>query len=177
MTRLLVALCCSLSLWLSGCSDSSSSSADPPSPAPMITESTAEPSPTATPTPDGPIEFAKGWVALLQELNATGNPTQLLRASHGCTGCEEVAHNIEAIYDAGGWIQSDGYDVVDPVRVIRKTDHATTLRLTIAVGASRYKKSAEAPLEATDAAESPFECVVGRVGSKLKMLDFYRIPG
>jgi hypothetical protein len=106
--RFLAALICCGLLSLSGCSDDSSSSADPPSPTPTASTSDASP----TPEPETPEEFVRRWVEVDREMQNSGDTQGFRSISKGCTPCKGLADQVEQIYDAGGYVKTDGLEIL-----------------------------------------------------------------
>ncbi len=109
MKRLLAALACCGLLSLSACSDDSSSSADPPTTAPTSASS----DPTSTPTDEGetPEEFVRRWVEVDRQMQNSGDTDEYRQITKGCTACKGVADQVEAIYEAGGYVKTDGWQI------------------------------------------------------------------
>jgi hypothetical protein len=107
--RVLIALCCLLSLLLSGCSDSSSSlsSADPP----PHTPSSSSPAPSPTEEPETPEEFVRRWVDADNEMQNTGETAKYRKLSSLCRPCIEVADQVERYYAAGGYVKTEGWTI------------------------------------------------------------------
>lgn len=89
---------------------------DNPTPAPL-------PSPTQTETkttepvdkdPSTPEEFLSLFVTTLNASISTGD-TESFRGlfTKACSSCETITRNIEAVYDAGGSVESDGWELRD----------------------------------------------------------------
>lgn len=87
------------------------------SPSPSSTEPTSEPAPTMPAEAEGPSRaaakaFVRHYVELMNHATATGNTAPLRSASdQSCTSCSAVIERIEAVYSAGGSIESDGWRV------------------------------------------------------------------
>jgi len=103
--RFLAALTCCGLLALSSCSDESSSSADPPSPTPTSTSSEPSPSQEA----ETPEEFVRRWVDADTHMQNTGDGADYREMSPECPNCLEYADYIEGIWDAGGYVKTDGW--------------------------------------------------------------------
>lgn len=64
-------------------------------------------------TPEGAVAFAEHWLGLFREAENTGDTVPLREASaSACESCTRFAVEIDAIYGAGGAIQSDGWRLV-----------------------------------------------------------------
>ena len=170
MPRLLIALCCLVSLCLSGCSDSSSSSAssDPPSP------SSSSPSPSPTEQPETPEAFVRRWVELANQLGRDGNPAPLLEASHRCDDCTSIATGVAEIYAGGGWIRGGDWRLVGAIEL---EDHGprVTCNFRLAVEAGRYKASEDSPIQDTPGGTATIRATITKVGGAFKMNEFVRL--
>jgi hypothetical protein len=105
--RFLAALTCCGLLSLAACSDDSSSSADPPSPTPTASSSSTEPSPT--PDAETPEEFVRRWVDADTHMQNTGDGDDYRDMSAKCPNCLDYADYIEGIWEAGGYVKTDGW--------------------------------------------------------------------
>lgn len=148
-TRLILASALAASLLFSACTAAS------PEPPPMTddppsTSATPRPSPSATPTPSPsatppslPPEaegtspaaakaFARHYFHAINYAAATGD-TEGLRAlgTRNCVSCDAIASNIEKVYDAGGRIAQEDWQI-RTARVLQATNGTAV----IAVGSS-----------------------------------------
>jgi hypothetical protein len=104
-TRLLVALACCGLLLMAGCTDDSSTADPPPS-----TAATTPSSPDSSPTQkaETPEEFVRRWVDVDREMQNSGETKEFRSISKGCTPCDGLADQIDAIYAKGGYVKTDG---------------------------------------------------------------------
>jgi hypothetical protein len=93
-------------LLLTGCSD------DPePRFEPTETPSPTESSATAEPQAQSPEEFIREWVELDRALQQSGDVDPYLAASSSCGSCRDFANRVQAVYDAGGSIKTQGWAI------------------------------------------------------------------
>lgn len=70
----------------------------------------AEPEPWEERTDDGAVAFVEHWLGLFRDAENSGETAALRQASaSNCESCTRFADEIDAIYRAGGAIESDGW--------------------------------------------------------------------
>ena len=124
-------------LGLAGCTSDAA-----PTPEPLPSRSASpSPSPSATP-PSLPAEaegtspaaakaFARHYFDLINYAARTGDTADLRAASaHECVSCDAIAGNIEEIYEAGGHIQGQGWEL-RLVRELKTAQGRSTLSLGV----------------------------------------------
>ena len=110
----LVAVSLALVLGLSACS---SSDEDPPA--------SDRPEFAQEPGQEGAERFAGYWVETLNRATDSGD-TETLRtlASPECTSCEDFAQQLDTIYEDGGRVESDGWEITTIVPEAGATEDA-----------------------------------------------------
>jgi hypothetical protein len=102
-----------LVLGLTSCSE------DDPEPI-LAPTPTASPTPSSTATETGPSEtpeeFIRRWVELSNEMQVTGETEEYLAISSGCRPCNLVANDVEEIHGAGGFVRTDGWEILKFIR-------------------------------------------------------------
>jgi hypothetical protein len=88
-----------------------------PEPTPKIpdpTTSSSSPSPTDSETPEAESaeEFIRRWSTELKEMQASGETDEFRALGPDCESCSQAATRIEGIYEGGGDVQWDGYEIV-----------------------------------------------------------------
>ena len=142
MPRLLVALCCLVSLWLSGCGDSSSSSASP-DPPPTPSSSSPTPSPEVRETPE---EFVRRWVVLNTEMQNTGDTQAFEATCPKSASCQRIVQLVHSYYDAGGFLKTGAWEVLK-VDKVGAEGRRVQLNVDIRSAPTEYKKSSDSSVE------------------------------
>jgi hypothetical protein len=86
---------------------------DPTTSAPSPTES------TSTAAPESPEDFIRRWQGVVDAMQATGDTTEFRSMNERCEPCDSFAAQVEATYEAGGAIRSQG-------SVVRKVTSASS---------------------------------------------------
>jgi hypothetical protein len=171
--RLLIALSCLASLWLSGCSTTSSSTADPPAPTPAVSSGTVEPS--ATPVPETPEEFVRRWVAADTRMQNTGDGGEYRRMSATCPNCQRYADYIEGIWKSGGYVKTGGWSI----RSARTSKELSKGHYDVTIGirsdAVEYSEEEGAPVKHYDASESTYVISVSPHRRQWLVTDFAQV--
>lgn len=100
---------------LAACSD------DAPQPTfqPSTEAATSSPPPSASdpppssdpPKPETAASFLRRWQAEAFEMQNSGDTTAYREMSLRCESCDSLADRVDSVYDAGGWIRTDGGSV------------------------------------------------------------------
>jgi hypothetical protein len=98
--------------------------ADPeadPSPTPSSASPSVSPTPTesssAPPRAETAVEFIKRWITVGDEMQRTGDSSSYRSISRRCPPCLDFAGSIDAIYAAGGWVKTEGWEIKRVLRV------------------------------------------------------------
>jgi len=125
-------------LLLAGCSD------DPePIFEPTETPSPTESSPTAEPEAQSPEDFIREWLVLQRDMQNTGDVDAYLAASRGCSSCESAASIVTDYYAAGGYVRTKGRSLI----ALTPIDEGKTYDLKVRSAPTKYKESADAPVQ------------------------------
>ena len=118
LVRRALALALVVPLLLAGCSEDEP---EPKMPDPPPTSLEPSPSPTETETPEveSAEDFIRRWVAADREMQNTGEIGDYAELSSKCETCMAVAERVEGIYSAGGFVRTDG------LQVLRLTDQSS----------------------------------------------------
>ena len=102
---------------LAGCTDEPEPRFEEPTETPAASESTSsaadEPEPWEEKSKAGAVAFARHWVHALNEAQLSGDVRALRAAStERCVTCRDLAEQLEALYAAGGHVQTAGWKVL-----------------------------------------------------------------
>ena len=133
----LVGAACTATL-LAGCTSNAE-----PTPLPEPSPSSASPSPSATPpslppeaegtSPQAAKAFARHYVDVINYAARTGDTNDLRElGTADCVSCEAIASNIEKIYNAGGHIESESWEV-HSIAVLKASDGRAVLPSRVAL--------------------------------------------
>ncbi len=82
----------------------------------------------------GAEQFLGFWTDTLNEATATGDTEQLKSLSADeCTTCDDFAEQLDQIYEAGGRVESDGWEIEKAVPEAGATDNEVGLLVTFSV--------------------------------------------
>lgn len=123
---------------------------------PSVAPSTASPSVDAGPepweerTPEGAVAFAKHWTATFSEAFQTGETTALNDISADqCEGCNFFVGLIREVYDGGGSIDGDAWQLVNAGWSSPSgKDSILAVTGTMRIPAQTIRRSGEEPAEA-----------------------------
>lgn len=166
-----------LALALTGCSAD-----EPPSPEPGNAAGEPSAQPSAPPSAQAPVDteaipayakdpgrtgaeqFVGYWVNALNEATETGEIKQLAAASATtCRMCASYAQGIDEIYDAGGHVESRGWDIRGVSHEGGGDDGYRALVLTVQVAPQKVYRDEGAKPEKFDGGERLYRMVVARV--------------
>ncbi|QBR93743.1 hypothetical protein [Nocardioides euryhalodurans] len=172
MSRRLIAAAITGVLLLAGCQDEPQPRfADPPdSPSPSESET------SAVPEAQSPEEVLDAWLATYTEFESTGEPQALRSLSQACATCEEVIRIVVTAHDRGGYLRSDGWSIKGSPSVIYERPRATGLRAEVEVSPSRYKATANSPVERGTGGVITMEFDLERTNEGWLVSDFTRLP-
>ncbi|MFZ2013727.1 MAG: hypothetical protein WAV00_07900, partial [Nocardioides sp.] len=116
--RILAAVLTAPLLTLTACGGGGGSIADPPI-------SSAPSSSPTTQQRETPEHFIRRWAAENTRMQDTGHSSKFRSLSVGCRGCTRLADRVDAIYTAGGFIRTGGWQIRS-VKVTRQSaSHST----------------------------------------------------
>ncbi len=150
----LVAVSLALVLGLSACS---SSDEDPPT--------SDRPEFAQEPGQAGAEQFAGYWVETLNQATDSGD-TETLRtlASPGCDACEDFAQQLDTIYEDGGRVESDGWEITTIVPEAGATEDAIGMLMTVNISEQKVYESAEAKADTFEGGTQAFRLALVRKG-------------
>jgi hypothetical protein len=122
---------CSVALVLGACGGGDGSVADPP-----VSSTTS--SPTESSQHESAEHFIRRWAAEDTRIQQTGDTSTFREMSRGCKGCLRLANLVDRIYEAGGFIHTQGWRV----RVISHEGMNTYL-LKVLASPTTYSESKE----------------------------------
>ena len=103
--RRALAVAAALPLLLAGCSEGE---AEPKMPDPSPSSSSSTPTAEPTVEQESPEEFVRRWVRADREMQNSGEVDDYLALSKRCKPCKSVAERVQAIFEAGGYVKTDG---------------------------------------------------------------------
>ena len=138
--RRTLALALAVPLLLAGCSEDPEPRPKMPDPTPT----SSEPSPTESESAkaESPEDFIRRWSDALREMQATGETAEFRALGPRCASCNSTADRVEQIYQAGGAIEWDGWDIV---RVSARGDSDTDFVVLENSAPTRFRESKRAP--------------------------------
>jgi hypothetical protein len=115
--HLAAAACVLLLVAVGGCSDDEPEPKFSPSESPTPSESaTHEPAAWEVKSEAGAVAFAKHWVDVFNEAQASGDASELRSMStDACISCDGFAGQLEELYGSGGSLESGGWTVTSSV--------------------------------------------------------------
>jgi len=127
-----------LALLVGGCTSDDPDPAPPTSSSPTPTDPTTSPSPTQTETAaaEGPKAFIRDSIDVMNEMIVTGKTAPFMAlATDECTFCESFQDTIRSVYEAGGRIESEGWQL-GPLRryggTSKRPEYVSDVRVTVA---------------------------------------------
>jgi hypothetical protein len=137
--RRLLALALAGPVLLAGCSDDAAPT--PKMPEPSTSSSTPTPTESEAPEAESPEEFVRRWVEVDREMQNTGETGAYEEISSKCKTCMSVAARVASIYEAGGFVKTDGLTIQ---RIVDQSaaDGRKTLDVTVRSSPTVYKESA-----------------------------------
>lgn len=144
--RRALALTLAVPVLLAGCSDD-------PEPTPKIPEPTSSsPTPTETateePEAESPEEFIRRWVNENRQMFVTGQTDAFMAMGPNCDDCKKIADSVDRIYNAGGSVEWDGWEILELERRGRPSGNA--FRFVVESAPTRYRESPTAPWQTLD---------------------------
>lgn len=151
----MAAALCAATLVLGACSD------DPPEPKPLDppSSSTSE-SPTAPPTSEPPNastpeQTIREFVRLKTALEKTGDAAEFRAISYNCEFCRSYAARVEKIYERGGFVRTQGWQLRSVRRASAlETKPERTYKIVIDNPVTRLKKREGARVETLPAGKA-----------------------
>ena len=170
--RRALALTSTVLLLLAGCSDDPEPEPKMPDPTP----SSSGPSPTQSETPEAesPEEFIRRWSEALREMQATGETAAFRKLGPRCESCNATADRVEQIYDAGGAIEWDGWDIV---RVSARDGSDTDFVVLENSAPTRFRESKGAPWQTLDGGRARHVVELERVDNSWVILRTAELAG
>jgi hypothetical protein len=96
-------------LWLAGCTEDPEPIVAPPS---KSSSPAVSKTPTETPEPETPEEFIRRWSEADTLMQNTGDPSDYLALTDDCSPCRDFADRISGIYEAGGSVKTQGWEIL-----------------------------------------------------------------
>jgi hypothetical protein len=160
-------------LSLSGCSDDSSSSADPATPSPTASSSSADPSPTED--AETPEEFVRRWVEADTKMTHTGETGTYRAMSKGCKGCQDYADQIEQIYADGGYVETEGWNILRARTAGPTNQGIFEVRITVDAAPTKYVEKEGGPVRTLPGGRVDYIIYVTEVGDSFVTSDFAEV--
>lgn len=127
------------------------------SPSPTESETSAEPEAQT------PEEFIREWFRVGTAMQNTGDTATFRSMSDDCEPCETFADDIEAVYDAGGYISIESERVLD-VKQMESGDYVVNVRST----PTKFRESSDAQVDSFPGGVNTYQVTLtGRNGSWL----------
>ena len=173
-------------LLLAGCSEPSNHSKGsdpvPTSAAQSPTESeTAEAespeaeSPEAeSPEAESPEDFIRRWVEEDRRMFATGDTRDFLAMGPDCDDCRRIARTVDRIYDRGGVVKWDGWEILELGRRGKPTAHV--YRFLVSSAPTRYRESPIGPWKSMPGGRAGQLIVLEPAGPTWHVLESRALP-
>ena len=161
-----------VALLLAGCTDPEPSPTPTPSPSSssMVVSPSPSDSSSAPPRAETPVEFIKRWVQVHTEMQNTGDTREFRRLSKGCQACEGLADQIDEIYAKGGFVETDGWTVLDVDR-LGTGRRSRTYLVEIDNAVTRYAEKAGGEVKTLPAGNAVERFVLGDSKAGLVVTD------
>jgi len=164
--RRTAALALAAAVLLAGCQDEPEPEFDP-----TPTESPSKSEPTEEPEAETAKKFVRDWVETYNAFEASGDSSTYASLNKGCSTCNDIQETVEEAYDSGGFLKSDGWQILGTV-----DGTPPTLTATVEVSPSQYKASAGAGVERADGGRIIVEFRVREIAGAWKLTDLIQRP-
>jgi hypothetical protein len=154
-------------LLLAGCGHDTSVADPPVSPAPT--------SASATPPPkrESAEHFIRRFVAVSNRMEMRGDTERYLALTHGCRTCRLLAHQIASARANGGFYKSRGWLLKRlGVEVSGESGGAN---LDVISASTRFKTSAEAPIQHYSGGPLSFRLDLRRIGGQWRVTNVLQV--
>lgn len=152
---------------------------DPPegdgSPSASPATSPSASSPTASTTADPPQResakaFIRRWNQAEATMQQTGDTAPYRELSDGCESCDRLADRVDDFYAAGGWIRWKG-NVIQGMKRWGVQDGQSTWEVATVSAPTRYKESADAPVQRLPGGPNKALVVIHRTNGEWRVVD------
>lgn len=111
----------------------------------------------------GAEQFLGFWTDTLNEATATGDTEKLKSlAADDCTTCDGFAQQLDEIYEAGGRVESDGWEIQKTVPEAGATDNEVGLLVTFSVSPQTVYQTEDAKAQDFEGGNQAFRFELAR---------------
>jgi hypothetical protein len=155
-------------LLLAACGGGDDSVADPPvSPSP--------PSPSAsTPQHESPEAFIRRWADADIAMQNSGHSWVFRRMSRRCKDCIALADRVDAIYNAGGYIRTNGWSI-QKLEIVSAKHGRLLVNLRVRSFPTTYRESAQGPKKGYPGGEALYQVGVEKIAEAWSVVSLGRL--
>jgi hypothetical protein len=143
-----------------------------PTPSPSGTELPG--TPTSEPSAETAKEFIRRWNDEETRMQS-GDSAAYRRSSRECPRCLEFADKVDGYYEAGGYVRTAGRKVLWVRRTERPARGIAVYRYAYESAPTRYRTSAEEPIQKLDGGRSVDEVTLRREGTEWVVMDKWTV--
>ncbi|MBS2936565.1 hypothetical protein KDN32_02275 [Nocardioides sp. J2M5] len=148
-------------LVLAGCSDGDPE-AEPTPKMPETSSSSPTPTESETVEAESAEDFIRRWAATEAKMENTGETAEYRQLSADCEACVDLADLVEKWYAAGGFIEWDGWRVLE---IKESSSRSSDFMVRVRSSPTRYKESARGPVKTFDGGPGAHRLVLRREGA------------
>ena len=148
---------------------SASPSGSPSASASDVADPSASRVPTKAPAGETAEEFIKRWNVTETAMENSGESEVFRAMTKDCRPCAETADSVDRYYSAGGYIRSQGRDIVSFKKLPTKSGFAAYM-VTFDIGPTTYRKRAGGPVQKIEGGRFVYQFEM-RQASEWRLLD------
>lgn len=144
---------------------------------PPFTPSTSAPSSPATsasPHAETAEDFIRRWVEVSNRMQNTGDTGEYRGLVDGCKACISVAADIERIYAAGGFVRTDGWEILSLGGASGPSNKPTVVFI-VESHPTQYRPHAGAPIQRFPGGETKHEISLVKRGLSWEVTDLVEV--
>jgi hypothetical protein len=150
----------------------------PPPPTPTTSSSTpTSPTPTTSPTPqpESAEAFIRRWAEANTEMQNSGDTSEFMSLTQGCTPCRRLRDIVRDYYSAGGFIRADGWSIRSITKAPSGDRSRPVFTVDVVSGKTKLRRAAGERLTILNGGPARFRFTLVRHSNTWLVVDYIEV--